>query len=88
MTDDKPDLTTTEVRQGNSRKMNTRALVFGMVILVILFAAVYFFSTATYDDTDTTTGAGTTIEETDASVGEDEDTEALPGVEDEAETPQ
>lgn len=92
MTDNGPELNKTEMRQGNSRKMNTRALIFGLIGIVILFALVYWFSTATYDDTATTTGAGTTLEDTNAGeeVGDDmtelptptpEEPEAAPPVE-------
>jgi hypothetical protein len=33
---------TTEVRQGNKRKMNLRVLLFSLVGIVVLFAIVYF----------------------------------------------
>lgn len=79
MTDDKPDLTKTEVRQGNSRKMNSRALIFGLAALIILFALFIWFSAATYNETPTTTGGGTTIEETPAAEETIEgDLDALP----------
>lgn len=79
MTDDRPDLTKSEVRQGNSRKMNSRALIFGLIGLVILFALVYWFSTATYDETATTTGGGTTLEDAPAAGGDvGDDVEDLP----------
>ena len=47
MSDEKPDLTKTEARQGNSRLMNSRVLIYGLVAIVVLFVAVYWFSTAT-----------------------------------------
>ncbi|AEQ52234.1 hypothetical protein [Pelagibacterium halotolerans] len=74
MTDDKTELTKTEARQGNSRKMNSRVLIYGLVGIIILFAAVYWFSTATYDETPTTTDGGTTLEDVPAA-GDDVDAE-------------
>ncbi len=38
-----PHKTTTEVRQGSRRHMNLRVLVWSMLIVVILFAVIYFF---------------------------------------------
>lgn len=79
MSDEKPDLTKTEARQGNSRLMNSRALIYGLVAIVVLFAAVYWFSTATYDETATTTDGGATLE--DLPAADDEvatDLDALP----------
>lgn len=70
MADERPELTKTEMRQGNSRKMNTRVLIFGLIALIILFALVIWFSMATYDATSTTTGGGMAIEETSAPVEE------------------
>lgn len=64
MSDEKPELTTTEVRQGNSRKMNFRVLTIGLVAIVIIFAVVMWFSTATQDETATGVDAGASIEET------------------------
>ena len=79
MTDEKPELTKTEVRQGNSRKMNSRVLIFGIVAIVVLFAAVYWFSTATYDETATTTDGGATLEDVPAADDDVEgDLDALP----------
>ena len=69
MTDDKPDLTTTEVRQGNSRKTNLRVLVFGIIGVVIAFALAVWYFGATQDDTDTTIGGGTTLEDVPALDG-------------------
>ncbi|MEQ8446094.1 MAG: hypothetical protein RIB57_09425 [Pelagibacterium sp.] len=67
MTDDKPDLTKTEARQGNSRMMNSRVLIYGLVAVVVLLAAVYWFSTTTYDETATTTDGGATLEDVPAA---------------------
>ncbi|WP_297104516.1 hypothetical protein [uncultured Devosia sp.] len=36
-----PDKNTTEVRQGNPRKMNLRVLIASLVGIVVLFAIVY-----------------------------------------------
>ena len=63
MADDKTHMTTTEMRQGNSRTMNLRVLVTGLIILAVGFALVLWFSVATHDDTAATIGAGTTIDE-------------------------
>ena len=35
--------TTTEVRQGSRRQMNLRVLVISMVVVVLAFAAIWFF---------------------------------------------
>jgi len=79
MSDDKPDLTKTEMRQGDSRQMNTRALVYGLVALIIVFALAIWFSTATYDETPTTVGGGATVDDVQAEgEGVGSDLEALP----------
>lgn len=77
MTDPDPHLNTTEVRQGNSRKMNTRALIFGTIAIVILLGAAIWYFTATYDDTATTVGGGTTLEDVGATPGDADDLDAL-----------
>lgn len=64
MTDPKPDLTNTEMRQGNSRKMNLRALVFGLIIVVIGFALAIWYNSAVTPDTPETLGGGETLEQT------------------------
>lgn len=74
MTNDKHDLNTTEMRQGNSRMMNSRALVWGTIAVVIALGLVLWFSFATYDDTDTTVGGGLTLDDVqtqDDAVGDD-----------------
>lgn len=63
MTNDKHDLNTTEMRQGNSRMMNSRALVWGTIAVVIALGLVLWFSFTTYDDTDTTVGGGLTLDD-------------------------
>lgn len=63
MSDSKPDLTTTEVRQGNSRKTNLRVLIISLVAIAIAFALAVWFFQSTYEDTDTTIGSGTTLDE-------------------------
>lgn len=81
MTDPDPHLNTTEVRQGNARKENSRALIFGLIGIVVLFALAIWFFTASYDETQTTTDGGATIEDTDAvdaPVTEGEALENLP----------
>lgn len=42
-----PHKNTTEVRQGNRRQMNLRVLVISMIVVVLAFAAIYFFFLAT-----------------------------------------
>ncbi|MBJ3783339.1 hypothetical protein [Devosia sediminis] len=37
-----PNKNTTEVRQASPRKMNLRVLVFSLVIIVLVFAVLYF----------------------------------------------
>lgn len=69
MTEDKSHMTTTEMRQGNSRKMNLRVLVTGLVVVAVCFALVFWFSVASHDDTATTIGGGTTIEDIPSSDG-------------------
>ncbi|WP_196257974.1 hypothetical protein [Pelagibacterium limicola] len=64
MNDSKPDLTTTEMRQGNRRRMNLRVLVIGIALVVIGFALALWYNTAMSPGTVTTTGAGETLEET------------------------
>ena len=79
MSDEKPDLTKTEARQGNSRLMNSRVLIYGLVAIVVLFVAVYWFSTATYDETATTTDGGATLEDVPVAGGDvDSNLEGLP----------
>lgn len=63
MPDEKPVLTETEVRQGNSRMLNFRALIFGLILIVIAFAAIMWFMSATYDETATTVDGGTRLED-------------------------
>lgn len=63
MTDNRPDLNTTEVRQGNSKKTNARALVFGLIAVAIVFAIAIWYFTVNQQDTATTTGGGTTLED-------------------------
>ncbi|MCD7060349.1 hypothetical protein [Pelagibacterium xiamenense] len=63
MAEEKPDLSTTEVRQGNRRKMNLRALIFGMLALAIGFALAIWWNEATYDGTPTTTDGGETVQQ-------------------------
>lgn len=36
-----PHKNTTEVRQGNERKTNLRALIFGLIGVVVLFAIIF-----------------------------------------------
>ena len=38
-----PHKNTTEVRQGNKRTMNLRALVIALLGIIIAFALIYFF---------------------------------------------
>ena len=64
MTDERPELTTTEMRQGNNRKMNLRALVIGLIIVVIGFILAMVYNQAVTPDTATTTDGGETIEQT------------------------
>src|SRR5690606_32130737 len=88
MTDNRPNLTKTEMRQGDSRKMNSRVLVFGLVALIIVFALAIWFSMATYDDTPTTVGGGTTLDDVPATgeeVGDDLETLPTPVPEEEPE---
>ncbi len=63
MTDEKPDLTKTEMRQGNSRKMNLRVLIIGIAVLVVGFALALWYNEAVTPDTETTTQGGETLEE-------------------------
>ncbi|WP_127145309.1 hypothetical protein [Pelagibacterium montanilacus] len=64
MTDDKPDLTKTEVRQGNSRKMNLRVLIIGIVLVAIGFAVALWYNSAVTPETETTIESGETLDET------------------------
>lgn len=41
-----PHKSENEVRQGNSRKMNSRVLIVSLVAVVVLFAIVYFVNGA------------------------------------------
>ncbi|RDE09070.1 hypothetical protein [Pelagibacterium lacus] len=66
MTDPDPHLNKTEMRQGNSRKENSRALIYGLIAIVILFALAIWYFTANSDQTATTTDGGATIENSDA----------------------
>lgn len=63
MTNPDPHLNTTEVRQGNKRKMNARVLIFGLIAAVIVLGLAIWFFQSTYDDTETTTGGGATLED-------------------------
>lgn len=63
MNNSKPDLTTTEVRQGNNRKMNLRVLIIGIVVVAIGFAVAIWYNASVTPDTDTTVGGGTTLED-------------------------
>ena len=38
-----PKMTKTEARQGDAHRSNLRALVIGVVVLVIAFAAIWFW---------------------------------------------
>ena len=87
MTNDKHDLNKTEMRQGNSRMMNSRALVWGTIAVVIALGLVLWFSFATYDDTDTTVGGGLTLDDVqtqDDAVGGDVDALPVPTPQEEA----
>lgn len=70
MAQDKPELTTTEMRQGNSRKMNMRVLVFGGILAAIGLALVIWFFSATYQDTPATIGGGTAVEDIEPATDE------------------
>jgi len=61
--DDKPDLTTTEVRQANSRKTNLRVLTISMIVVVIGLALAVWYNQSVSPETATTTGGGETIED-------------------------
>ncbi|SFZ83155.1 hypothetical protein SAMN02983003_1489 [Devosia enhydra] len=37
-----PHKSTTEVRQGNKRRMNLRVLVISLIGIIVLFAIIYF----------------------------------------------
>ncbi|WP_404402644.1 hypothetical protein [Pelagibacterium halotolerans] len=62
MADKEPHLTTTQVRQGDRRLMNLRVLILSMVVLAIGFALGVWWSSATYDETATTTDTGQAAE--------------------------
>lgn len=64
MNDPKPDLTTTEMRQGNSRMMNMRVLVIGVIVVAIGFALAIWYNSSVTPDTETTTQGGETLEQT------------------------
>lgn len=64
MTDERPELNTTEMRQGNNRKMNLRALIIGLIIVVIGFIIAMIYNQAVSPDTTTTTDGGEHIEQT------------------------
>lgn len=38
-----PKKSTTEVRQGDRRQMNLRALIIGVVVVVLAFGAIWWF---------------------------------------------
>ncbi len=42
-----PHKTDTEIRQGSRRKMNLRVLLFSSLLIVVVFAVVYFVGYAT-----------------------------------------
>ncbi|GHA17510.1 hypothetical protein GCM10007989_10880 [Devosia pacifica] len=42
-----PQKNTTEVRQGSKRNMNLRVLAISLALIVVGFAIIYFFYTAT-----------------------------------------
>ena len=63
MRDDKPDLTTTEVRQANSRKTNLRVLTISMIVVVIGLALAVWYNQSVSPETATATGGGETIED-------------------------
>ncbi|GGA44799.1 hypothetical protein [Pelagibacterium lentulum] len=60
---EKPDLTKTEMRQANSRRMNLRVLIIGVVVVVIGFALAIWYNTTVTPETETTTPAGETLED-------------------------
>jgi hypothetical protein len=64
MNDSKPDLTKTEMRQANSRRMNLRVLTISIVIVVIGLAIAIWYNNAVTPGTETTTGGGETLEQT------------------------
>lgn len=64
MNNSKPDLTTTEVRQGNNRKMNLRVLVISIVVVAIGFAVAIWYNAAVSPETATTTQGGETLDQT------------------------
>lgn len=64
MNDSKPDLTTTEMRQGNSRKMNLRVLIISGVVVAIGLALAIWYNSAVSPDTATTTQGGETLDQT------------------------
>lgn len=63
MNDQKPDLTTTEVRQANGRRMNLRVLIVGLVVVIIGFVLIVWFNSAVSPETETTTQPGETLED-------------------------
>lgn len=64
MNDPEPHLTKTEMRQGNSRMMNMRVLVIGIIVVAIGFALAIWYNASVSPDTATTTQGGETLEQT------------------------
>lgn len=64
MSDEKPDLTTTEVRQGNSRKTNLRVLTISIIVVAIGLAIAIWYNVAVSPETDGAPEAGETISDT------------------------
>lgn len=63
MSDPKPELNTTEMRQANSRRTNLRVLIVGIVVVAIGFALAMWYNATTRPETETTIGAGETLED-------------------------
>lgn len=63
MSDEKPDLTTTEVRQANRRKMNLRVLTVSIIVVAVGLALAVWYNTAVSPETDVAPQAGDTLED-------------------------
>lgn len=63
MNDSKPDLTTTEVRQANNRRMNLRVLVIGIILVAIGFALAMWYNASVTPETETTLQGGETLDQ-------------------------
>lgn len=80
MSDDKPDLTETEARQGDKHRTNLRVLVISVAILVVAFILAYWYNAAVTPTEDQASVPGAPTEESAPATGEDanEATQPMP----------